>query len=103
MNWLIKKWKRLRCKHEEGFFRRNIYGDEINYANARSVYQCADCGKYIYKQELNQSEESKSIDFLNSVCTLPVSTQHFLIEQAGLSSKIIAEHWKVNSEKKYKL
>lgn len=44
MKWLLRK---LFCKHENKKFIRNIYGDEINHQNARSLHRCQDCGKII--------------------------------------------------------
>lgn len=39
-------FKRLFCKHDYGFV-RNIYGNEINILNARSIWRCRhlSCGK----------------------------------------------------------
>lgn len=49
----MKIIKRFFCKHNNIEFVRNIYGDEINYANARSVWKCKYCGKILYKDKLN--------------------------------------------------
>jgi hypothetical protein len=54
MSWL----KRLFCKHYKQTFIRNIYGDEINHLNARSVWKCDKCGKYILDQNLVTARES---------------------------------------------
>ena len=44
--------KSLRCKHDYRFV-RNLYGDEINlYGGARSVWQCANCGKLQFRSNL---------------------------------------------------
>lgn len=50
---LNMKIKQFFCKHNNIEFIRNIYGDEINTANARSVWKCKYCGKIIYKNKLN--------------------------------------------------
>ena len=47
------KIKQFFCKHNNIEFVRNIYGDEINYANARSVWRCKYCGKILYSGYLN--------------------------------------------------
>jgi len=41
---------RLLCKHALAWV-RNIYGDEINATNCRTVWICERCGKYIYDRE----------------------------------------------------
>ena len=47
-------WKRLFCRHDGKIdFVCDISGDNINRHNgARSVWQCPDCGKYLYKRYL---------------------------------------------------
>lgn len=47
------KIKQFFCKHNNIEFIRNIYGDEINYVNARSVWRCKYCGKILYSGYLN--------------------------------------------------
>ena len=47
------KIKQFFCKHNNIEFVRNIYGDEINTANARSVWKCKYCGKILYSGYLN--------------------------------------------------
>ena len=49
----MKIIKQLFCKHNNIEFIRNIYGDEINYANTRSVWKCKYCGKILYRRHLN--------------------------------------------------
>lgn len=49
----MKIIKQFFCKHNNIEFIRNIYGDEINYANARSVWKCKYCGKILYSGYLN--------------------------------------------------
>ena len=49
----MKIIKQFFCKHNNIEFVRNIYGDEINYANARSVWRCKYCGKILYSGYLN--------------------------------------------------
>lgn len=51
MNWL----KKLFCKHDYSVFVRNIYGDEINYTDKRSVWKCSKCDKYIGKDFLKKN------------------------------------------------
>lgn len=51
MNWL----KRLFCRHNGGLdFVRNVYGDEINQLNARSIWRCKRCARLVYTSELNR-------------------------------------------------
>ena len=50
---IMKIIKQFFCKHNNIEFVRNIYGDEINYANARSVWKCKYCGKIFYSGYLN--------------------------------------------------
>ena len=46
-----KFWKQLFCDHE-WHHHRNIYGDEINFLNARSEWFCPKCGKIAYGKSL---------------------------------------------------
>lgn len=46
-------WKRATCRHEVDKLRfvRTIYGDGINLVDGmRYEYQCAGCGKMVYKE-----------------------------------------------------
>lgn len=45
-------FKRYLCSHESQRFIRNVYGDEINQCDCRSLYQCEDCKKIIKSNEL---------------------------------------------------
>jgi hypothetical protein len=50
----ILSWiKRLLCFHTDLTFFRNVYGDEINLRNCRSIWFCNNCDKMVYKNELN--------------------------------------------------
>ncbi|QIK61262.1 hypothetical protein G7050_16025 [Dysgonomonas sp. HDW5A] len=51
----MKFIKQLFCEHEYQFV-RNIYGDEINFFNARSLWRCPKCGKYTGKSYLINKE-----------------------------------------------
>ena len=53
--------RRIRCEHEWKH-KRNIYGDEILVANARSVWVCAKCGKFQWRKELYYAPNSSSND-----------------------------------------
>ena len=54
---MIHIWiKRLFCKHYKLKFWRNVYGDEINALNCRSVWECENCQKVILSQQLHQPE-----------------------------------------------
>lgn len=44
-----------KCKHENTTTITNIYGDPINYFNARSLRICDDCHKLIYSDYLDKS------------------------------------------------
>lgn len=50
MRWIIKFiFQRLRCRHAELRFVRNLYGYEINLSGGkRSVWECRACEKYMY-------------------------------------------------------
>lgn len=59
---LYNNIKQKFCKHENLKFYRNIYGDEINRRSTnnkiyRSIWICKDCGKVIYKEDLNGEKE----------------------------------------------
>lgn len=45
-------FKYIRCACKSQSFVRNIYGDEINFLNARSIWQCDACGQYHRKGSL---------------------------------------------------
>lgn len=40
------------CKHKDLSFVRNIYGDQINHLNARSLWMCKDCMTIIRSDKL---------------------------------------------------
>lgn len=49
----MKFIKRLRCKHLNTEFLRNLHGDEIHLWNGkRSIWTCQDCGSLVAKHEL---------------------------------------------------
>lgn len=48
--------KRLFCKHYKVIFWRNVYGDEINALNCRSVWECANCKAIVKSPYLHHSE-----------------------------------------------
>jgi predicted RNA-binding protein YlxR (DUF448 family) len=43
---------RLFCRHNHQVFLRNVYGDEINELNARSLWLCTKCKKITRSQKL---------------------------------------------------
>lgn len=45
--------KQIKCNHLDKplEFIKNIHGDEINHLNARSVWKCPDCGKFIMRSQ----------------------------------------------------
>jgi len=47
--------KRILCNHNKDIFVRNIYGDEINACNKRSVWQCSKCGSFRWSDYLNKN------------------------------------------------
>ncbi len=49
MNWL----RRLFCAHRYEWM-RNIYGDQINEWNARSLWRCDRCGSLVRRQSLHK-------------------------------------------------
>lgn len=55
INTLKKLFRRINCRHESQKFLRNIYGEEILYAEARSIWKCDRCDKYFYKPDLHKS------------------------------------------------
>lgn len=51
-------FKRLFCKHEFEW-KRNIYGDQINYAGGkRSLWQCSKCEAGQFRGPLEVAKES---------------------------------------------
>lgn len=82
-------FKKLFCEHDYSRFARNIYGDEINYANARSVWQCRKCGKYQYQLELNKSREAQLKDLIIMTRSMPSELALDLITQAGFTKEDI--------------
>lgn len=50
-------FKRLFCKHKFAWI-RNIYGDEILLADARSVWRCMHCGKCQWRHERYSPQEA---------------------------------------------
>ena len=53
----MKLFKRLFCKHESELIHiEDIYGDKINTLPryTRSIWQCPDCGKILYKNYLSK-------------------------------------------------
>lgn len=48
--------KRLFCKHYKVTFIRNVYGDEINDRNCRSLWRCGKCGATVRCDHLHHSE-----------------------------------------------
>lgn len=49
---MINFIKKLFCKHTFVLV-RDIYGDEINYTNNRSIWKCIHCGKIEYREKLH--------------------------------------------------
>ena len=47
-----KFFNRMFCKHQVCDFVRNVYGDEINYLNCRSLWKCRKCGAEVKRQFL---------------------------------------------------
>lgn len=59
MNWLIAFFQKVFCQHNDTTHIRNIYGDEINLYQARSIWKCNECGARRYEQHLHP--ESKTV------------------------------------------
>lgn len=78
-------FKRLFHRHDYSRFVRNIYGDEINYTDARSVWQCRTCGKYQYRQELNASRDALLKDLIIVTQGMPPKLAMDIIIQAGFN------------------
>ncbi len=51
---MLKLFRRLLCDHRHSQFVRNVYGDEINLLNARSIWKCGHCGKVSYSAILHR-------------------------------------------------
>ena len=49
----MKLFSYLFCKHDFEF-KRNIYGDEINFLNGRSIWNCKKCNKEKIGQYLHE-------------------------------------------------
>ena len=52
----LRMVRRLFCRHELRFV-RNIYGDEINLMNGRSLWVCYKCGADMVRRELHTSND----------------------------------------------
>lgn len=48
--WMRLLVRRVFCRHSLAWV-RNIYGDEINATECRTVWICEKCGKYIYDRD----------------------------------------------------
>lgn len=57
-SWLT----RLLCKHTPDHWVRNIYGDEINATNARSIWQCTKCGALRRSMTLRTDLEREEVN-----------------------------------------
>ena len=55
--------KQLVCYHSFVFV-RNIYGDEINAANARSIWRCPYCTKVVTSYKLYPHEKEALRNFV---------------------------------------
>jgi len=55
MKHLKQAIRRFFCKHTLAWV-RNIYGDEINATNCRTVWICEKCGKYVYSRDYFSKE-----------------------------------------------
>lgn len=51
---MLNRLKQKKCKHESIKTITNIYGNNINYYNARSIRICEDCHKVIWHKELDK-------------------------------------------------
>lgn len=49
---MINFLKRLFCRHHKLSFHCNIYGDEINMLNCRSLWKCKRCGHLVKGEQL---------------------------------------------------
>ena len=49
--------KQLFCYRHAFKFVRNIYGEEINQLNARSIWKCSNCDKITYLKVLRSSND----------------------------------------------
>lgn len=55
------KWLQCLWRGHRPMFVRNIYGDEILMANARSVWKCDHCGRYLWRKDLHLPDEGKGV------------------------------------------
>lgn len=55
MKWL----KRILCDHDDLIFVRNVYGDEINELNCRSIYKCSNCEATVKYGRLNEFGQTR--------------------------------------------
>ena len=83
--------KRLICNHEnhDHVFIRNIYGDEINQLNARSIWMCNNCHTVIYKPKLKDIGE-----FSDGYHTFNELHHHRAILTAVICNKYKDKCWK---------
>lgn len=57
-DWWVSLWCDHTWVHE-----RNIYGDEINHLNARSIWSCNKCKKQQLRQSLQPDTERERMRF----------------------------------------
>lgn len=46
-------WRQWRCPEHVWAWERNVYGDEINWLNCRSIWVCEKCAKWERRQCLH--------------------------------------------------
>lgn len=75
----MRYFSRLFCGHKETQFVRNIYGDEIRYADARSLHRCKKCGAVVKSWALYTrkwtSRMEGAIDVLKDAPVEPMTQQ----------------------------
>lgn len=54
---LLQWWAEMCCPDHKYDFVRNVYGDEINALNARSIWICRYCRKVRFDKELHSLSE----------------------------------------------
>ncbi len=94
-----KYYKKWTCSHGRQKFVENIYGDEINTANARSIWKCEDCGQLIFKNKLHELIEKIDRHFESQVKSQRSNNLDFELHSAPFRDNIHVTTWESNINK----
>ncbi|HEX3138658.1 MAG TPA: hypothetical protein VHQ87_01305 [Rhizobacter sp.] len=57
---MLFRWLRCARRGHQPVFVRNIYGDEIDVLNARSIWRCANCEREILQKDLYRGKDYRA-------------------------------------------